>query len=51
MSFFFLILADGFASGGRTVTLCHLQSHCSLMQEAQGRDLSWLDMTGSAEER
>lgn len=35
-----LILPDGFGPGGTTVTLSHLQSHCSPLQEAQGGDSS-----------
>lgn len=41
--------SDSFVSGGRSVTLCHLQSHCSLMQGAQGKDLSWLCKAGNTE--
>lgn len=45
----FLILADGFVPGGSAVTLCHLQSHCGLRQEALGKDPSWLHETGNEE--
>lgn len=47
--FLFLILADGFVSGGSAVTLCHLQSHCGLRQEALGKDPGWLRETGNEE--